>query len=520
MDHRPTPNRHLPSRTVSSTHTPVPTRHPNTQQMQSRSAQRSSDARSNEPNRRRRKAVLLRLPRYQPQLAPVKQRGKSVLAQKHLHPKLRQMRRHFDGARNGLVESAGMINDRLIDAKTRHEKALARMKKAKEAVEGDGEGDGGDAVDELNREVEEKEKKIAEFEERVDKLTRELEQRMRKNIDYEARLATALETVRRVGQGPPQGESTQAQGGKRRRGEEDEGVGQDGVSNQNESENEDAVNDADLPIHNESLQLGRTFKKVIRAKRAQRAEMSLTDKYSTNNAYIEFYRIVHEAKHPGNDIPPLPHPSTWFPPSLEQNPSFAPTTTTNNTNNQTNPSDDSDDLAIQGERRRLTCPITLRPFRNPFRSTKCPHSFEQEAIVELIQRSRETTTIPIAAAAADDAGGAGIGRGRGRAAVAGRKVVPCAQCPECSEILTVYDLERDALLARRIRRERERAQMEEEEGGEDDNDGEGEGEGASEMRVFKESQARRGARGAGAGAGLEGVKREREVSRVPDTQVS
>ncbi|KAK2811247.1 hypothetical protein FQN50_002344 [Emmonsiellopsis sp. PD_5] len=514
MDHKPTPNRHLPSRTVSNSNTPVP-RHSNTPQMQSRSAQRGSDPRSTDPNRRRRKAVLLRLPRYQPQLAPVKQRGKSVLAQKHLHPKLRQMRRHFDGARNGLVESAGMINDRLIDAKARHEKALARMKKSKEAAEEE-EGGDGDAVDELNREMEEKEKQIAEFEERVDKLTRELEQRMRKNIDYEARLATALETVRRVGQAPSQGEGAQTQGTKRRRGEGDEGVDEDGGSNENENENEDGVNDADLPIHNESLQLSKTFKRIIRAKRAQRAEMSLTDKYSTNNAYIEFYRIVHEAKHPGNDIPPLPHPSTWFPPSLEQqNPSFAPTTNITTTTNNNNDSDD--DIAIQAERRRLTCPITLRPFRDPVRSTKCPHSFEHEAIVELIQRSRETAVIPIPA---DDAGADGRRRGRAAAAAAaaGGKKVPCAQCPECSERLTVYDLERDALLARRIRRERERAQMDEEEG--EDEEGDGEGEGASEMRVYKESQARGGARGAG--LGLEGVKREgeREVSRVPDTQVS
>lgn len=51
--------------------------------------------------------------------------------------------------------------------------------------------------------------------------------------------------------------------------------------------------------------------------------------------------------------------------------------------------DDDDDLEVASERISLKCPVTLLPMRQPVSSRKCPHSFEQAAILELLAVSRE-----------------------------------------------------------------------------------------------------------------------------------
>ncbi|RLL96197.1 hypothetical protein CFD26_106543 [Aspergillus turcosus] len=177
---------------------------------------------------------------------------------------------------------------------------------------------------------------------------------------------------------------------------------------------------------------------------ARWSNQSLTQRYSTNNAYVGFYRIVHDAKHPGDDIPPLPHASTWF--AHMEDPhatttSTADQTSSRRTRQRRSPSPaDSDELAIERERISLKCPLTLLPFRDPVTSTKCPHSFEREAITDMIAHS--STTVP---------GPPSHGR---------RSRIRSVKCPVCSVVLTADDLRSDPVLLRRVRRAEAASQRE------------------------------------------------------------
>lgn len=82
----------------------------------------------------------------------------------------------------------------------------------------------------------------------------------------------------------------------------------------------------------------------------------------------------------------------------------------------------------------MKCPLTLLPFRDPVTSTKCPHSFEREAIHDMIGRSNFTIPPP---------------PGQG-----GRRV-RAVKCPVCSIPLTTNDLRSDPVLLRKVRRAEE-----------------------------------------------------------------
>lgn len=68
----------------------------------------------------------------------------------------------------------------------------------------------------------------------------------------------------------------------------------------------------------------------------------------------------------------MPHASTWFPQE-------------DNTNGPSNGEDDT--LQVASERISIKCPITLLPMQDPVTSTKCPHSFEREAILSMMNAS-------------------------------------------------------------------------------------------------------------------------------------
>lgn len=179
--------------------------------------------------------------------------------------------------------------------------------------------------------------------------------------------------------------------------------------------------------------------------------------YSENNDYKGFYRIIHDSKHPSDAIPPLPHPSTWFAHLEDTNASARSPTAASSRNTRqqrtragSSASADSDDLAIERERISLRCPLTLLPFRDPVTSTKCPHSFEREAITSMISES--AMTVPSQSSSS----------GRG-----GRRI-RAVKCPVCSEVLTNNDLRDDPALVRRVRRAETalRREREEEEEGE------------------------------------------------------
>lgn len=133
--------------------------------------------------------------------------------------------------------------------------------------------------------------------------------------------------------------------------------------------------------------------------------------YTKNNDYIGFKKLVYDAQFPGDDAPPMPHSSTWFPDQSRD--SSDPNTGGPAAAVGSEADSNDDDLAVASERISIKCPITLLTMKDPVTSTKCPHNFEREAILSMINASEVRVD------------GSGI-RGAG-----GKKAM---QCPVCTVV--------------------------------------------------------------------------------------
>ena len=107
--------------------------------------------------------------------------------------------------------------------------------------------------------------------------------------------------------------------------------------------------------------------------------ISLAGRYGENAAYVNFKRMAHDAKY-GDEAPPLPEPERWF----TQRGSPAPGMTGHGVDHG---DDNDDDIVMDRATVSMRCPLTFQRFKEPFTSTKCPHTFEKNAILEMIRRS-------------------------------------------------------------------------------------------------------------------------------------
>jgi hypothetical protein len=117
------------------------------------------------------------------------------------------------------------------------------------------------------------------------------------------------------------------------------------------------------------------FKQQLDHKKLQYSSLSMQTRYAEHNDYIGFKRSVHDGMYPGGEVP-LPSASRWFREGGSPPPGTAPTQ---------QDVDSDEDVAISGEKISIKCPLTLREFVNPITSTKCPHTFEKSAILEMIR---------------------------------------------------------------------------------------------------------------------------------------
>ncbi|MCJ1404563.1 hypothetical protein MMC11_007789 [Xylographa trunciseda] len=256
----------------------------------------------------------------------------------------------------------------------------------------------------------------------VDDLTTKMEGQLRGIIDAEAHVHAVEEVLSEVhgnvvaGGGiiaPTQSTLGASQFRQRRRA-----AGSD-------SEEED---DADLDGAQENLGPTGLWKRKLEEHDTQYGGLTLRTRYAQHNSYIHFRGLVHDATHPGTDAPPLPNASTWFPPDPRDShqsgkaPSQRPQS----------PQDEESDVEIASERISVKCPLTLLPMHDPLTSKKCPHSFEKEAILDMLSRS--TTWV------------GGTGR-RG-----GGSQERAMKCPVCEVMLTASDLHTDPVLIRKIKR--------------------------------------------------------------------
>ncbi|KAL2797698.1 zinc-finger of the MIZ type in Nse subunit-domain-containing protein [Aspergillus keveii] len=405
------------------------------------------------PRHREDRAGTPPLPDYQAPVGPLAEVGRTALVTLLRSSALRQLKTHVQHAELKLTESAGEVNERLTDAtvrlKRKREKARERdvSRSMTEAGDGDAEGneardrmdvDGGDADGGHEEEV----ARLKEFEEKVRGVTEKLDGSMRTAIDSEVKidaLGVVLNGLQREAEAnAAAGGGTQIPRQRRRRTRR---AGSDEEEAEDEGDLYEATPEAEEGDDEHSLT--RKLEERMAKDHEKWEDLSLTERYSENNSYIGFYRIIHEAKHPGDDPPPVPHASIWFShledpnarSSKRRNSSSAPTRRNTRQQRQRSASTDSDDLAIERERISLKCPLTLLLFKDPVTSTKCPHSFERAAITDMISRSGLTVPAP-----ADSGSG---GRPRRARAV---------KCPVCSEVLTANDLREDLVLLRRVRR--------------------------------------------------------------------
>lgn len=100
---------------------------------------------------------------------------------------------------------------------------------------------------------------------------------------------------------------------------------------------------------------------------------SFTTRYARHNEYRDFKRVIHDARY-GDDGPVLGHEDTWFTEAGE--PQMGVTEARD---------DDEDDLIMDKATISTRCPITFQQFKEPWSSTKCPHTFEKNAILEMIR---------------------------------------------------------------------------------------------------------------------------------------
>lgn len=345
------------------------------------------------------------LPEYAPPTFPLNEKAQTALSTLLRNYPTNDITNKLREANSLLTECAGDITERITEITASHEKKKARRAR--------------DADDDSEPPNKEEDDKIASLRERVEGMTKRMERELRKGIDGYSHcnaLETAIKDLQRTAADAAATQATQAPSS---------AITLPGST-------APATAPAGAPSLTPALQA------ALERHTDRYTSLKLSARYASNNDYVGFKQIVHDAQYPADQAGhiPLPHARTWF---ADEEGAAPPQPGVTNT------ADDSDDdIAIDRENISTRCPITLAEFVEPVRSRKCPHSFEKAAILEMIGGSRPET-----------------GHGR-RGAPAFVKNV---QCPVtgCQSVLTEEDLLQDAALVRRIKRlQRAKTRAEEE----------------------------------------------------------
>ncbi|KKY20473.1 putative chromosomal organization and dna repair protein [Phaeomoniella chlamydospora] len=344
---------------------------------------------------------------YESPVAPLNEEAQQALDALLQAHSTRRLMDHVENLTKIVTDVAGQVNDAGSDAKENYAKKRAR-------IEANGEEPNEDDLRQLET-----------LTGRIDGLTQRLDKTMREIVDSNIFVSALPGIVDEVKNGAA-GTSTQlttttfAQSQRRTRArviedEEDEidselgEVGHadiDGMGTQPTAPSPDSAPSA-------------VFKKAVTAQNDVWNSKTLTSRYSTADQYVGFYKTVHDAKNPGDNAPPLPHASTWF--LAEEDPESSVLE---------DPQGEDEDLEVMAERISGRCPITTEYFRNPVTSTKCGHSFEHYAILQMMKppapsRSQRSQT---------------------------QSLVKTTPCPVCDVPLTANDLRADPALLRKAKR--------------------------------------------------------------------
>ncbi|RVX70477.1 hypothetical protein B0A52_05976 [Exophiala mesophila] len=174
---------------------------------------------------------------------------------------------------------------------------------------------------------------------------------------------------------------------------------------------------------------------------------TLTERYAYNNDYAGWKREVHDNQDPQGEGAPLADAKQWF--AAEEGRGQ------NDSKGQRVRGDDDDEsedeIEISRERLSYKCPLTLLPFEDPLTSTKCNHSYEKEAILDMLRTSADH--VPLSSEQEAELGAIRDSKARKRRKQQlenqqERRI----QCPECRVRLVKGDLQPNPILKRRVLR--------------------------------------------------------------------
>lgn len=339
------------------------------------------------------------LPKYEAPSHPLNERAQNALQDLPRNHKLDVLKNRLQAANAHLTEAAADINERLYAKNLSHEKA----KKRQEAMSSQASGNiDEDAVDIMRNETE--------------SMTGKLDQKMREMIDMRAEVANTESALRELDanavgnrRGPAQTQSTVE-------------VTQMRTQNRSSTSDEDEDEEADGTSSQPGTLVDDLKRKQAHNKKKYEGS-SLSERYASHNDYVGFRKIVHDARHPGEDAPPLPHASTWFPANANGS------LDTSFTGAIVSGHDEDEDFQIAGEKISIKCPITYLPMVEPVQSKQCSHNYEKKAILNMISKSEDRGAV------------------EGRRGTTQKRI----QCPECDKVIC-YPLEycRPLLMLRSI----------------------------------------------------------------------
>ncbi|GAM89833.1 hypothetical protein ANO11243_078720 [Dothideomycetidae sp. 11243] len=387
------------------------------------------------------------LPEYQPaayKLRPKAQSDLSSLASRH---PLRTLDNLLSKAITILSDNVAGINDNYHSNVETLEASKQRLARAPEPSE------------EERKRLEKLEDELDAMRQKVESLTKRMEQDVRKTIDAQHTVEYVTDTLGELASSA----STQSQRPTQRPGlgeDEDEGEGEDESSPLGTFTPTDPTSGTQRPRVQPTM--GR-FTEGLQRKRDRYSAFTPAQRYSSNNSYRQFRKLLHDAQHPAGDIP-VPHESTWFDPPSSSRPAPGETGANTASADHRDAESSDDDLAIARETVSTKCPITLRDFEHPVTSRKCPHSFEESAIMEMISASRLRLTVAEGAEVVLD-----LSQRRGAARHTQTGGVNAVRCPVpgCASLIAARDLASDAVLVRKIARLQRAARLLEEEDEED-----------------------------------------------------
>ena len=365
----------------------------------------------------------------QPPIAPLNPAAQQALAELlQAQASRKRVAASLNDAAKKLTEVAGQLNDRGTELRQKHARLQARLEANSEEM------------------GEEERIEYDTFQAKVKDLTQKMDHSIRDVIDGQTWLENvpdALKVVAMRTGALAEATQQQTQGPtpmvtQRNRSEDDEDMDAD------EAENVDPLipkppQPSDAPIA--------LLRSAFADQSSRWQSKSLTERYAKSNEYTGFYRTVYDAKNPGENAPPIPHASLWFAEEEkeEEGPDRLPLPRSQA--RQLKDEEDSD-VEIASERISLKCPITLLPFKDPLTSTKCPHSFEKDAILDMLRLSSDY--LPLTASQLLE-----LGQVRDRRALDRKKKdisTPIVKCPVCSCTLVAADLKPDPVLLRKVKR--------------------------------------------------------------------